>query len=60
MRKVTVQQSNGTECSEERLVRLLAAGLERLLEKKRAQVVDLAPRESVTTTCPDVRGEQDE
>ncbi len=55
MREVVVHQSKsdtGTTASE-RLVSLLAAGLERLLEKQQvARDVDFGAHESVTTSCP--------
>ena len=57
MREVVVHQGKsdtGTAASE-RLVSLLATGLERLFEKERrkAGALDFDADESVTTTCPD-------
>ena len=61
MREVVVRQSKsdtGT-ATNERLVSLLATGIERLVEKERAsQDVDFTAHESVTTTWPD-QGEEE-
>ena len=56
MREVIVRQSKPEDptAASDRLVGLLAAGLQRLLEKERAaRDVDFSADESVTTTCPD-------
>ncbi len=57
MREVVLRQGKSkTETAvRERLVRLLAIGLERLVEKERreADAVDFGADESVTTDCPD-------
>ena len=54
MREVVVhwQKPEERDPSQERLVALLAGGLQRLFEQ-RAVVVDFGADESVTTTCPD-------
>ena len=60
MRKVQVrrtkEQTEGKDS--ERLVSLLAAGLDRLLTKhaQTGEVVDFSADESVTTTCPEGAG----
>ncbi|HLF76436.1 MAG TPA: hypothetical protein VJB57_03010 [Dehalococcoidia bacterium] len=55
MREVVVRQgkSDTGAATSERLVSLLAAGLERLVQKQRVfRDVDFRADESVTTTCP--------
>ena len=63
MRKVVVRQAkpNVNCAAEQRLVSLLATGLERLLQKERAssaEDVDFSGEQSVTTTCPNGGGEE--
>jgi hypothetical protein len=50
MREIVVKPTNKNE-ERQRLVALLATGLERLLTSQR--VVDFTAGESVTTTCPE-------
>jgi len=62
MRKVVVRQSDQTSEPEveDRLISLLATGLERLFKRKAdaANDVDFGGRQSVTTDCPDAKGEE--
>ena len=57
LREVVVRLQKFEERSpvQERLITLLATGLERLFEKERgvAGALDFGADESVTTTCPD-------
>ena len=62
MRKVIVRQARQPEVTDqERLVSLLATGLQRLLEKdgvRAPRAVDFGAGQSVTTTCPNGGGEE--
>lgn len=55
MRKVVLRQGKSGSSDNERLVSLLATGLERFFEKQgqiAPTAVDFGGDESVTTTCP--------
>jgi hypothetical protein len=58
MHEVTVRRESSQQGDySERLIALLATGVQRLLEK-RAVTLDFGADESVTTTCPDAGEEE--
>ena len=63
MRKVTVRSSTDSPSTEDadRLLQLLAAGLERLFAQKASgsRVVDFVADVSVTTDCPKAGGSEE-